>query len=204
HNAYIGALRIKRDVGEQSSLGLIATSFNFIERHNQLAGVDGRLSLNRNTFLTFQLLGSTARRFFYAPAADRNVYRTGHGLAYFAELNRTGRRLNVQLAGAGHTRDYRAEIGFTTRTDTNRWSIFARYNSEPQPQRKLISWSALYTTLVQFDWRGRSQYAYHFPRVALNFKRQTFLQLAAYYDYARLFEEEFGARRTATRFMARR
>jgi hypothetical protein len=199
HNAYIGALRIRRDVGEQSNLGLIATSFNFIERHNQLAGVDGRLSLNRNTFFTFQLLGTTSRRFFCDSVADRNVYRTGNGLAYFAELNRTGRRLNVQLSGAGHTRDYRADVGFTTRIDTNRWSIFARYNSEPQPQRKLISWSALYTTLAQFDWRGRSQYAYHFPRVALNFKRQTFLQLAAYYDYARLFEEEFGARRTATR-----
>jgi predicted porin len=35
--------------------------------------------------------------------------------------------------------------------------------------------------------------------VALNFKRQTFLQLAVYRDYARLFEEEFGPKRTASR-----
>jgi hypothetical protein len=198
-NAYAGALRVKRDVGEQSSLGLIATSFSFIERHNQLAGVDGRLSLNRNTFLTFQLLGTNSRRFFYEPESDRNLYRAGNGFAYFMELNRTGRRLNLQLSGVGYTRDYRADLGFTSRTDTNIWSAYARYNSEPQPQHKLISWSAIYTTLVQFDWRGRSQYAYHFPRVALNFKRQTFLQLAVYRDYARLFEEEFGAKRTAAR-----
>jgi hypothetical protein len=199
HNAYAGVLRVRRDVGEQSSLGLIATSYNFIEKHNQLAGVDGRLSLNRNTFLTFQLLGTNSRRFFYDPEADRNLCRTGNGFAYFMELNRTGRRLNLQLSGEGYTRDYRADLGFTTRTDTNRWAVYARYNSEPKPQHKLISWSALYTTLVQFDWRGRSQYAYHFPRVALNFKRQTFLQLAVYRDYARLFEEEFGAKRTAAR-----
>src|SRR5262245_53407564 len=199
HNAYAGVLRVRRDVGDQSSLGLTATSYDFIEKHNKLAGVDGRLSLNRNTFLTFQLLGASSRRSFYDPEENRDVYRTGNGFAYYAELNRTGRRLNLQLSGAGYTRDYRADLGFTTRADTNIWSVYARYNSEPQPQRKLISWSALYTTLVQFDWRGRSQYAYHFPRVALNFRRQTFLQLAVYRDYARLFEEEFGAKRTATR-----
>src|SRR5215813_9931537 len=199
HNAYAGVLRVRRDVGDQSSLGLIATSSNFIEKHNHLAGVDGRLSLDRNTFFTFQLLGTNSRRSFYDPEADRNLYRTGNGFAYFMELNRTGRGLNLQLSGVGYTRDYRADLGFTTRTDTNIWNVYARYNSEPQPQRKLISWSAIYTELVQFDWRGRSQYAYHFPRVALNFRRQTFLQLAVYRDYARLFEEEFGAKRTAAR-----
>jgi hypothetical protein len=199
HNAYAGALRVRRDVGDQSSVGLTATSYNFIEKHNQLAGVDGRLSLSRNTFFTFQLLGSTSRRSFHDPEEDRDAYRTGNGFAYFTELNRTGRRLNLQLSGVGYTRDYRADLGFISRTDTNIWNVYARYNSEPQPQRKLISWSALYTTLVQFDWRGRSQYAYYFPRVALNFRRQTFLQLAVYRDYARLFEEEFGAKRSATR-----
>jgi hypothetical protein len=199
HNAYAGVLRVRRDVGDQSSLGLVATSYNFIEDHNQLAGIDGRLSLSRNTFFTFQMLGTTSRRAFYDPEEDRNAYRTGNGFAYFTELNRAGRRLNLQLSGQGYTKDYRADLGFTSRTDTNNWNVYARYNSEPRPQRKLISWSAIYTTLVQFDWRGRSQYVYHFPRVALNFRRQTFLQLAVYRDYMRLFEEEFGAKRTGAR-----
>jgi len=197
-NAYAAVLRVRRDVGEQSNLGLIATSYNFIEKHKQLAGADGRLSLNRNTFLTFQILGSTSRRPFYDPNKDRTEYRTGNGLAWFTEFNYTKRRLNVQIAGEGYTRDYRADLGFTSRTDTNRGTVFVRYNSEPQPQRKLISWSLLYTALLQGDWQGRSQYSYQFPRVVLNFKRQTFVNLAVYRDYARLFEEEFGAKRTQT------
>jgi hypothetical protein len=197
-NAYSAVLRIRRDVGEQSSVGLIATGDSFIEKHNQLAGVDGRLSLNANTFFTYQLLGTTSRRFFYDPKTDQNTYRTGNGAAYFLELDRTGRRLNLQFSGRGFTKDYRADLGYTARTDTNQLILFARYNSEPQPQRNLISWSLLYTALSQFDWSGRSQYSYHFPRVALNFKRQTSLQLAVYRDYARLFEEEFGAKRSAT------
>src|SRR5262245_59693384 len=73
HNAYAGVLRVRRDVGDQSSLGLIATSSDFIEKHNHLAGVDGRLSLDRNTFFTFQLLGTNSRRSFYDPEADRNL-----------------------------------------------------------------------------------------------------------------------------------
>src|SRR5215510_7255996 len=41
-NAYIGILRLKRDVGKEGNLGLIATSYNFIENNNQLGGCDGR------------------------------------------------------------------------------------------------------------------------------------------------------------------
>src|SRR5262249_60216551 len=100
------------------------------------------------------------------PEDDRNLSLTGNGFAYFTELNRTGRRLNLQLSGTGYTRDYRADLGFTTRADTNIWSVYARYNSEPQPQRRLISWSAIYTELVQFDWRRRSAQPLYSPTLA--------------------------------------
>ena len=58
-NAYIGVLRLKRDVGKESSVGFLATSYNFIEKHNQLAGFDGRFKLDKATTLTFQVLGTT-------------------------------------------------------------------------------------------------------------------------------------------------
>src|SRR6185295_9591759 len=45
-NAYLGILRLKRDVGKESSIGLIATSYSFIEKHNLLGGVDGQFRLN--------------------------------------------------------------------------------------------------------------------------------------------------------------
>ncbi len=198
-NAHVGVLRLRRDVGNQSSVGMIATSYNFIEKYNHLAGIDGRLSVSPNTFFNFQLLGTTSRRFFYDSKAAQNIYRTGNGLGYFTELNKTGRHLSLQLASEGYTPDYRADLGYTLRVDMNRWSVFARYNSEPKPNSKLISWSVLYTFLEQFDWRGRRQYGYHYPRLLLNFKRQTFLNFYLYRDFLRLFEEEFGPQRTAAR-----
>lgn len=198
-NTPAGVLRIRRDTGSQSSLGMIATSYDFVEKHNHLAGIDGRLSLSTNTFFNWQLLGTTSRRFFYDPAADQNIYRTGNGFGYFSEFNKTGRHLSVQVVGEGYTPDYRADLGYTLRPDMNRGWIFARYNSEPQPNATLISWSVLYTVLTQYDWEGRRQYGFHFPRLLLNFKRQTFLNFYVYRDFMRLFEEEFGPKRTATR-----
>jgi hypothetical protein len=196
---YIGVLRVKRDFGQESNVGLIATSYNFIEKHNQLFGVDGRLSLDKQTTLTFQALGTTSRRFFYDPESDQSSYRTGNGFGYSSQLQRTGRHLNVTLSGNGRTPDYIADVGFTSRTDTNVWSLLVRYNSEPKPDSRLISWSLSSSSLMQFDWQGRSQYSYQAWRSAWNFKRQTYLKADFYTDYARLFEEEFGAKRTAQR-----
>ncbi|MBC7930938.1 MAG: TonB-dependent receptor, partial [Rubrivivax sp.] len=198
-NARVGVLRLKRDVGSQSSVGLIATSYDFVERHNRLFGVDGRFTLGQQTVLGFQLLGTTSRRFFYDPDLDGSTYRTGNGFGYSAQLQRTGRRVVLTLVGEGRTPDYRADVGFTTQTNVNDWSLVARYNSEPRTDSKLISWSVLNTTRAQFDWQGRMKYAYVYPRVLMNFKRQTYLNLYAYKDYLRLLEEEFGARRSAAR-----
>lgn len=198
-NAFVGVLRLKRDVGSRSSIGLLATSYDFVERHNQTLGVDGRFNFSPQTILTFQLLGTTARRNFYDAQRDENVYRTGHGLGYFTRLQRTGRHFGLTLTGEGRSKDYRADVGFTLQTNVNSWNVLTRYDSEPRPNATLISWSVLHTALIQFDWQGRMKYSYLYPRVLLKFKRQTFLNLHTYRDYLRLFEEEFGAQRTLTR-----
>jgi hypothetical protein len=64
-NAYIGILRVKRDVGKESNLGFIVTSYNFIEKHNQLGGIDGRIKISKQKTLNFQVLGTTSRMCFF-------------------------------------------------------------------------------------------------------------------------------------------
>src|SRR5713226_241634 len=90
-NAYIGILRLKRDIGEESSLGMIATTYNFIQKHNQLVGVDGRFRLNPQTTLSFQAVGTTSRRFFFDPNLGQSVHRTGNAFGYYWNLDKTGR-----------------------------------------------------------------------------------------------------------------
>ena len=197
-NALIAVMRVKRDVGTESSVGLLATSYNFIEDHNQVIGFDGRIKFDRNTVGTFQFLGTTSRRFFFDPEKDAELYRTGNGLGYVGQIQRTGRHLNLTLSGVGYTRDFRTNVGFISETNINQWYVTALYNSEPQPGHTLISWTVNQTSLARFDWQGRMKYAYENPQLRLNFARQTYLSFSAYADYYRLLEEEFGPRRTAT------
>lgn len=103
-NAYIGVLRFKRDIGKESNVGMIATIYNFIEKRNQVFGFDGRFTLNPKTTFTFQALGTTSRRFFYEPTQDKNIYRTGNGFGYYAQMRRNTRHLNLALTGDGERR----------------------------------------------------------------------------------------------------
>jgi hypothetical protein len=198
-NAFVGVLRLKRDVGQDSNLGFIATSYNFIEKHNQLAGFDGRLRLGPQTLFSFQVLGTTSRRFFRDADLGSNVYRTGNGFGYYFNYGKTGRGLTYRLRGEGRTRDYRADVGFTRRTNTNQETLVVRYNSPSHPEAKVISWSIQKQSFVSFDWQGRLQRVETYPNVSFNFKRQSFLTLYGLLGSERLFEEEFGPKRTATR-----
>jgi hypothetical protein len=197
-NAFEGVLRIKRDIGKESSLGLIATTYNFIERHNDLAGVDGRFRLDPKTVFSFQVLGTTSRRFFFDPEQGRNVYRTGNGLAYYWSYDKGGRHLTYNLTGSGRTRDYRADLGFTQRRNTNREDLTVRYTSEPKPEAKLVSWRLFFNTGVNFDWQGHMQNSNLSGQYRINLRRQTTLNWGYTRSYERLFESEFGAARTAT------
>ena len=196
-NATIGILRLKHDIGSQSTLGLIATSYDFVDRHGRLLGVDGRINLDAHDVIVFQALGTAAHRVFFDPDAGASVYRSGYGFGYFAQYQRSGRHFNFSLSGVGRTKDYVADVGFTSRTDTNAWDLLLRYDSEPRPESRLVSWSVTSATRAQFDWRGRMQYSFQSWRSLLNFQHQTYIKTDIYTDYARLFEEEFGPRRTA-------
>ncbi|MFN2498616.1 MAG: carbohydrate binding family 9 domain-containing protein [Pyrinomonadaceae bacterium] len=198
-NAYIGVLRLKRDIGKESSLGLIATTYNFIQRHNQLGGVDGRFRLNPQTTFSFQVIGTTSRRFFFDPNLGQSVYRTGNAFGYSWNLDKSGRHFGYNLSGLGRTRFYRADVGFTRRTNTNVADLLLYYNSEPKPKAKIISRRISNNIAFQFDWQGRMQYWNNETQAILNLRHQTFLSAGFNGGYERLFEEEFGPKRNQLR-----
>ncbi len=198
-NAYIGILRLKRDIGKENSIGLLATSCNFIEKHNQLGGFDGRFRLDKQTVINFQVLGTTSRRFFFDPDAGKNIYRTGNGLAYTFGYEKHGRHFETNFDLTGRTRDYRADVGFTRRTNTNREELFTQYRSEPKPKAFLISWKVFNYLTSNFDFQGRMQNWNNNTQVQFNLKRESFVGVGTQSGYERIFEYEFGQRRTLTR-----
>jgi hypothetical protein len=198
-NAYIGVLRLKRDFGKENSLGLVATTYNFIEKHNHLGGIDGRFRINPTSTFDFQLLTTTSRRFFFNADEGRNIYRTGKGLAYVADYNVTGRNNSFRLYGEGYTRDYRADVGFIARTNINFNSVLFRHASTPNPKGRIVSWSVQNFTHIDYTFEGRMYGTENETSFAVNLPRQSTLSIAYEKAYERVFEEEFGRKRTATR-----
>jgi hypothetical protein len=201
-NATIGVVRLKRDVGKENTLGLIATTYNFPDRYNDVAGVDGRFKLDPKTVFSFQLLGTRSNRLFYNPEINRNVDRRGDAFAYSWNFDHGERHYGINLNGEGYTRDYRADVGFTTRTNTNVIRINPRWNSEQNPKHKIISYRANASIDYSTDFQGRSQRVDVQPMFGFNLHRQTFLTFGYRRAYERLIEEEFGPKRMPARFDA--
>ena len=214
-NAYIAVLRAKRDVGgKDSHIGFLVTSYNFIEKHNQLGGIDGRFRIDPKTYAVFQVLGTTSRRCFFEPAKNlhrpsatepcfvngntRNYFRTGNGFAYSYELDFTGRNFGWRVSGSGRTQDYRADVGFTRRTNTNSHNAFIRFSNDPRPNATLISWRLTGALRPNFDWQGRLQSWSAEPEIELKLKHNIQIDGGVAFGYERLFEREFGPVRTAT------
>ena len=197
-NAYIGVLRLKRDIGKgESTLGMIATTYNFIEKHNQLFGLDGRFRLNKQTVMSFQAVGTNSRRYFFEPDQGQSIYRTGNAFAYAFHVDKDGRNFGWNYDAYGITRDYRADVGFTRRTNNQRHGLFVYYNTDPKPKATLISMSFHTLPEIQFDWQGRIQSWGLENQTELHFKNQTYAGLGVSLNYERIFEEEFGATRNA-------
>src|SRR6185295_13956723 len=122
-------------VGKENSLGLLATSYNFIQKHNQVLSVDGRYRLDKQTTATFNLIGTTSRNNFFDADEGKTRYRTGNGFGYSLDYNVSGRNWGWELYGEGFTKDYRTDVGFVQRTNSNFSSGFLRYNSEKHPKK---------------------------------------------------------------------
>lgn len=217
-NALIAVIRLKRNLGQENHVGLVFTGYTFgkrdaigtagesqapLERHSLLGGIDGRLRLNQQTFFTFQVVGSMSRRYFPAPELDpvaypHGRYRRGNGLGYYYSYENKGRHFTFALDGQGRTRDYRADVGFELRTNTNNANSLIGYTSTPKPKARLVSWTLNNIAFINFDWQARMQNWHINPTLSFSLARQSSLAFYVFKGYERLFEEEFGPQRTAT------
>ncbi len=214
--AYVGVLRLKRDIGKENSIGIVATSYNFIEKHNQLAGVDGRFKLDPQTTMVFHVVGTMSRRFFRNPELNpsldcaglsrrnltfcnrRQVYRSGNGFGYLGQYTKAGRHLFVQASAFGRTADFRSDVGFVRRTNTNENDLYWSWNSTPKQKARFVSWNAESFNQILYDWRGRIQGAAYGGHLFFNFQKQSFFGGGFDNRYEKDYEEEFGAKRTTT------
>src|SRR6266571_2362176 len=197
-NASIGIIRLKHDIGKKDSfIGFLGTYRRFVDVYNELGGFDSRLRINKRTTFSAQALVTHSRRNFFYPDLGQTLDRAENAFIYASDYNMSGRHFGYDYSTVGRTRYYRADVGFNRRTNTNNHNLFVRYNSEPKPKAKLISWRVYDDISTNFDWQGRMQIYNNESQIQFSFPRQTYLGVGMDIGYERVFEEEFGMKRPA-------
>jgi hypothetical protein len=195
-NASVGILRLKRDIGKSDSfIGFLGTYRRFVDTYNELAGFDGRFRVNKQTTFSWQALATHSRRPFFFPEEGKTLDRKENGFIYAVDYNQDGRHFGHDLSAVGRTRYYRADVGFNRRNNINNINWFIRYNSEPKPKARLISWRVYTDLSADFDWQGRSQNANDEMQIQFSLKRETYIGVGTDKGYERVFESEFGPKR---------
>ncbi len=227
-NATFGVARVKRDFGKENNVGFMATYRGFPEQRNVLTSFDARFKLNPKLVLQLQAAGTTSRRCFlerdFEPTiepfqARRNreicgggsyngvtvsgspfsQYRTGNGFGYLLNLDYTEKNRGFVVQAFGRTRDYRADAGFTRRTNTNEFLLGARFSTEANPKARIIRFDFRPFVKVNYDWQGRAQDEAVGASFGFSLQRNTRVGVETGWAYERVLEEEFGLKRSATR-----
>jgi len=102
-------LRIKRNIFEKSSIGLIATDREFEDTYNRVYGLDGRFAFTDNDVLTVQGLYSQTKNLITADKISDP--------AYYGNFWHGTNTWNFQLFYNDYAPDFRVENGFIERQD---------------------------------------------------------------------------------------
>lgn len=195
-NANVGILRLKHDIGNNNSfVGFLGTYKRFVDDYNYLGGLDGRFQIDKVTTFSWQFLTTKSRHKFFYPDEGRRLDRKEDGFIYALDYNNNGRHFGYDIALVGRTQYYTADLGFNRRPNSNSWTGFFRYNSEPKPKAFLISWRVYDNISTAFDWQRHSQNYNNESQLQLNFPRQTYVGVGLDKGYERVFESEFGQTR---------
>jgi hypothetical protein len=195
-NASVGILRLKRDIGKADSfVGFLGTYRRFVDTNNAVGGFDGKFRLDKLTTFSWQVLGTRSRRAFFFPEQGKTFDRYENGFIYAIDYNKDGRHFGHEFSMVGRTRYYRADVGFNRRNNTNSPNWFIRYNSEPKPKARIISWRVYTDFSANFDWQARSQNANNETQFQVNLKKETFIGVGTDKGYERIYESEFGSKR---------
>src|SRR6201988_1638026 len=195
-NANVGILRLKRDLGNSDSfIGFLGTYRRFVDFYNELGGFDGRFRIDKQKTFSWQVLATHSRNLFFFPEEGRVRDSKQNGFIYALDYNQSGRHFGQEFSMVGRTRYYRADVGFNRRINTNNPNWFIRYNSEPQPKARLISWRVYTDFNSSFDWQGRSQNFNNETQIQFQFVKQTYIGFGVDNGDERVFESEFGPMR---------
>jgi hypothetical protein len=99
----------------------------------------------------------------------------------------------------GRSKFYRSDAGFNRRSDTNFAIFWNRFSTKSNPKARIIRANWAQFSGIDYDWQGRLQRWRGGSNIGLSLQRNMFLFVEAAGAYEKVYEEEFGLKRTDTR-----
>jgi hypothetical protein len=116
-NPIFNVLRLRRDIGDQSTAGLVYTDRIDGSTYNRVAGLDSRLQFKKVYNIEMRLVGSAT--------GDSTGRRDGTIIE--ANTGRTGRSYGYRYSLQGISPDFITRTGFVNRNDLVQGQIFTRW-----------------------------------------------------------------------------
>ena len=169
HKAYYSVLRVNRDVGKESTVGLIYTDRELstapgesactdnrcLVGSNRVGGIDAKIKFNSKWSATLQALASHTK-------LNDGTHKGGSAYDYYLERSSTKLEYNVLYQDTAP--NFETDTGFFRRPDVRRFSQFAMYRF--RRKGKLLQWHgpSLFTinnwdhSGTRLEWFGNVNY----------------------------------------------
>jgi hypothetical protein len=172
-DALVGAVRLQREVGRESAVGMLLTTRNTPGDSNQVASMDTRLRLTPHW--TFQ--GQAT-----ATSAARTDLSTSTGTGVVAELDRTDRHLTIVNQFVSRSPEFISELGFIPRTDIRQVLQVTTYRWRPKAGTVLAFGPGLTSSAI-WDYRGRALDRSANPHFGFEFKGATQVLVSGFFNH---------------------
>ncbi len=183
--------RVSRDIGSQSSIGLLYADREANGFFNRVGSLDGRFKLNENWAANIQgMISATIN----PDDPNFNLFDTHGqyqaGSAGEVIVQRDGLKLNYFLDYADRSPNFRTLTGFDPQPDIH--NVYQRLQYTFRPEGKhLISWGPMFEHYFTYDHEGNEIGSGYFPSVRVELIGQTFLSALYAKEMERLRPQDF-------------
>jgi Domain of unknown function (DUF5916) len=175
--------RVNRDIGSQSSIGVLYADREVNGYFNRVGSIDGRFRLNDHVSGTINPADGTFNQF-----NTTGSYQSGN--AEEVALQRDGLKLHYFLDYADRSPNFRTLTGFDPPQDIR--NLFQRLQYTFRPEgRRLISWGPILETYQTYDYEGNHINSGYLPSLRVELIGQTFLSVLYAQEMERLRPQDF-------------
>lgn len=183
--------RVSRDIGAQSSIGVLYADREAGDFFNRVGSVDGRFKLNQNWVASFQ--GAYSATINPADPNFNLFNTTGQyqaGSAGSVVVQRDGLKLNYFLDYEDRSPNFRTLTGFDPQPDVHNLNQRVQYTFRPEGKH-LISWSPIFEHYLTYDHEGNEIGSGYFPSVRVELMGQTYLTALYAKEMEQLKQQDF-------------